>query len=172
MALGQSVFREMLLSSPIIPPVQLALSIRRLSEAAAKRVARGQIAMDDLRKTTAYQTARKARRRAGRKRLQTGGVLYAEDARIEIDIRESIERDITTEKQQRAEERQEKKRKREEDKAERSANFQARKAVNAARRATEAEAVAERKAERQQKKAEKEQKKLKRSQFFFAQLFS
>ena len=125
MALSQSVFREMLLSSPIIPPVQLALGVRRLSEAAAKRVARGQIVMDDLRKTTAYQTARKARRRAGRKRLQTGGVLYAEDARIEIDIRESIKRDIATEKQQRAEERQEKKRKREEDKAERSANFQA-----------------------------------------------
>ena len=105
--------------------------------------------MDDLRKTTAYQTARETRRRQGRKRLQTGGVLYAEDARIEIDIRASIERDITTEKQQRAEERQEKKRKREEDKAERSANFQARKAVNTVRKAAEAEAVAERKAERQ-----------------------
>ncbi len=54
MALGQSVFREMLLLSPIIPPVQLALSVRRLSEAAAKRVARGQLVMDDLWKTTAY----------------------------------------------------------------------------------------------------------------------
>jgi len=52
-------------------------------------------------------------------------VLYAEDARIKINIRESIERDIAAEKQQRADERQEKKRKREEDKAERSANFQA-----------------------------------------------
>ncbi len=44
----------MLLSSPIVPKVQLALGVKRLSEAAAKRVARGQIAMDDLRKTTAY----------------------------------------------------------------------------------------------------------------------
>jgi len=69
MALGQSVFNEMLLLSPIIPPVQLALSVRRLSEAAAKRVARGQLAMDDLWKTTAYQTARETRRRQGRKRL-------------------------------------------------------------------------------------------------------
>src|SRR6266480_6679403 len=37
----------MLILSPIIPPVQLALSVRRLSEAAVKRVARGQIVMDD-----------------------------------------------------------------------------------------------------------------------------
>src|SRR6266480_550350 len=153
----------MLLSSLIIPKVQLALGVKRLLEAVAKRVARGQIVMDDLRKTTAYQTARESRRRSGRKRLQTGGVLYAEDARIEISLRDSIERDIAAEKQQRVKERQEKKRKREEDKVERSANFQARKAANAARRTAEAEAVAERKAERQQKKAEKEQKKPKRS---------
>ena len=163
MALGQSVFREMLLSSPIVPPIQLALSVQRLSEAAAKRVARGQIAMDDLRKTTAYQTARESRRRAGRKRLQTGGVLYADDARFRIDMREEAEREAAEEQQQRANERQERKRKREEDKAERSANFQARKAANAARRAAEAEAVTKRKAERQRKKAEKEQKKAKRS---------
>ncbi len=44
----------MLLSLPIIPPVQLTLSVRRLSEAAVKRVARGQLVMDDLWKTTAY----------------------------------------------------------------------------------------------------------------------
>ena len=59
----------MLLSSLIIPKVQLALGVKRLLEAVAKRVARGQIVMDDLRKTTAYQTARESRRRSGRKRL-------------------------------------------------------------------------------------------------------
>lgn len=159
MALGQSVVSEILRSSPEIPAVELALSVRRLSEAAAKRVARGQIAIDDLQKTTAYQTAKTARKRAGRKRLQTGGVLYAEQARQEIDHREFFESIAAEEQQQKAFKRQEKKRKREEDKAERSANFQARKAVNAARRAAEAEVVAQRKAERQQKKAEKERKK-------------
>ena len=65
MALGQSVFKEMLLSSPIVPRVQLALGVQRLSEAAAKRVARGQIIIDELEKTTAYQTAKESRRRAG-----------------------------------------------------------------------------------------------------------
>ena len=99
MALGQSVVREMLLSSPIVPAVQLALSVRRLSEAAAKRIARGQIVMDDLRKTTAYQTARESRRRAGRKRLQTGGVLYADDVRFRIDMREEAEREAAEEQQ-------------------------------------------------------------------------
>ena len=44
----------MLLSSLIIPKVQLALGVKRLLEAVAKRVARGQIVMDDLRKITAY----------------------------------------------------------------------------------------------------------------------
>ena len=163
MALGKSVVSEILRSSPEIPAVELALSVRRLSEAAAKRVARGQIAIDDLRKTTAYKKAKESRKRAGRKRLQTGGVLYAEDARREIDMRESIEREVAAEQQQRANERQERKRKREEDKAERSANFQARKAANAARRAAEAEAIAQRKAKRREKKAEKERKKAKNS---------
>ena len=63
MALGQRVVSEIRRSSPEIPAVDLALSVRRLSEAAAKRVARGQIAIDDLQKTTAYQTAKSVRKR-------------------------------------------------------------------------------------------------------------
>jgi hypothetical protein len=159
MALGQSVVREILRSSPEVPAVELALSVRRLSEAAAKHTARGQIAINDLQKTTAYQTAKEARKRAGRKRLQEGGVLYAERAREEIIHRERLESEAAKEQQRKAQERQEKKRKREEDKAERTANFQARKAINVARRAAEVEAIAQRKAERQQKKAKKERVK-------------
>jgi hypothetical protein len=86
MALGQRVISEILRSSPEVPAIELALSVRRLSEAAAKRVARGQVAIDDLQKTTAYQTAKESRKRAGRKRVQTGGVLYAENARFDIEL--------------------------------------------------------------------------------------
>jgi DDE superfamily endonuclease/Tc5 transposase DNA-binding domain len=109
MALGQSVVSEILRSSPEIPAVELALSVRRLSEAAAKRVARGQIAIDDLQRTTAYQAAKESRKRAGRKRLQTGGVLYAEEARLEIEHRERLEEMAAAEQQQKAYERQKKK---------------------------------------------------------------
>jgi len=48
MALGRSVVSEILRSSWEIPAVELAFSVRRLSEAAAKRV------IDDLQKTIAY----------------------------------------------------------------------------------------------------------------------
>ena len=44
----------MLLSLPIVPHVQLTLGVQRVSEATTKRVARGQIIIDELEKTTAY----------------------------------------------------------------------------------------------------------------------
>jgi hypothetical protein len=163
--LTSNITTELLRSSPEIPIQEIAIVVKRLGISAAKRVSRGQIAEKELLKTTAYQTAKQARKRAGRKRLQTGGVLYAENARAEIAFQEDERLRAEDHAQEKALRKQQKKRRREEDQATKQAEIQARKEANAARRAIEAEAVAQRKAARMEKKAEKKrQNELKRAE--------
>jgi tRNA A37 threonylcarbamoyladenosine dehydratase len=101
MKLTETISKELLGSSPEATQYEIAVTMRRLGMSAAKRISIGQVALSDLEKTEAYQVAKKARKKAGRQRLKSGGILYAEDARAEIDRRTEAEEFDAEEKQRR-----------------------------------------------------------------------